>query len=150
MSDQKKVVLTTLQGLAEKDVDAAADRLGEANRQLVEAEKSLNILMQYRADYVGQRDQAMANGMTAEIYQNYQSFLGKLSQAIVSQTESVERLRQVCHLRKQEWQECQKKKMSYDVLIDRADKRAQAIETKRDQKMMDEHAMRVSRNQTRQ
>lgn len=150
MSSQKKVVLTTLQGLAEKDVDVATDRLGEANRQLAEAEKSLSLLMQYRADYVSQRDHAMANGMTAEIYQNYQSFLGKLSQAIVSQTENVERLRQVHHLRKQEWQECQKKKMSYDVLIDRADKRANAIELKRDQKMMDEHAMRMSRNQTRQ
>ncbi len=150
MSKQKRVVLTTLQGLAEKDVDVAADRLGEANRQLAESEKSLNLLMQYRADYVSQRDQAMSNGMTAEIYQNYQSFLGKLSQAIVSQTENVERLRQVYQLRKQEWQECQKKKMSYDVLIDRADKRENAIELKRDQKMMDEHAMRVSRNQSRQ
>ncbi len=150
MSKQKRVVLTTLQGLAEKDVDVAADRLGEANRQLAESEKSLSLLMQYRADYVSQRDQAMSNGMTAEIYQNYQSFLGKLSQAIVSQTENVERLRQVHQLRKQEWQESQKKKMSYDVLIDRADKRENAIELKRDQKMMDEHAMRVSRNQSRQ
>lgn len=150
MADQKKVVLTTLQGLAEKEVDIAVERMGEANRQLAEAEKSLNLLRQYHADYVNQRDQAMANGMTAEIYQNYQNFLGKLSQAIASQTESVERIRQVCGLRKQEWQECQKKKMSYDVLIDRADKRAQASELKRDQKMMDEYAMRASRNQTRQ
>lgn len=150
MTDKKKVVLTTLQGLAEKEVDIAVERMGEANRQLAEAEKSLSLLQQYHADYVSQRDHAMANGMTAEIYQNYQNFLGKLSQAIASQTESVERIRQVCGLRKQEWQECQKKKMSYDVLIDRADKRVQASELKRDQKMMDEYAMRASRNQTRQ
>ncbi|MCB5188005.1 flagellar export protein FliJ [Methylobacillus caricis] len=150
MSSQKTVVLNTLQDLAEKDVDAAAERLGEANRQLAEVEKSLAILMQYRADYASQRDNAMTNGITAEVYQNYQNFLGKLSQAIVSQTESVERVRHVCHLRKQEWQECQKKKMSYDVLLERAEKRVQLAELKKDQKMMDEYAMRASRNNTRQ
>ncbi|MCB5183766.1 flagellar export protein FliJ [Methylobacillus gramineus] len=150
MSSQKTVVLNTLQDLAEKDVEAAVERLGEANRQLVEVEKSLAILMQYRADYASQRDNAMANGITAEVYQNYQNFLGKLSQAIVTQTESVERVRQICHLRKQEWQECQKKKMSYDVLLERAEKRVQLAELKKDQKMMDEYAMRASRNNTRQ
>lgn len=150
MGSQKTVVLTTLQELACKDVDTAAERLAEVNRQLAEAEKSLGILMQYRADYVSQRDHAMSNGMTAEIYQNYQNFLGKLSSAIVSQTESVERVRQVSHLRKQEWQECQKKKLSYDVLLDRDEKRTQAAEQKRDQKLMDEHAMRLSRQFPRQ
>lgn len=40
-------------------------------------------------------------------------------------------------------QECQRKKMSFEVLIKRAEKKAIKIENKRDQKMMDEFAMRV-------
>jgi len=43
------------------------------------------------------------------------------------------------------WQESQRKKLSYDVLITRSDKRAAKVEQKRDQKMMDEFATRMTR-----
>jgi flagellar FliJ protein len=84
-------------------------------------------------------------GMGAEAYQNFQNFFGKLDQAITGQQEVVELANQQVKVQKQLWQESQRKKMSYEVLSKRSVKRELKVEQKKDQKLMDEFAMRISR-----
>ena len=57
----------------------------------------------------------------------------------------VELANQQVKIQRQLWQECQRKKLSYEVLSDRSEKRILKVEQKKDQKMMDEFAMRITR-----
>ena len=43
------------------------------------------------------------------------------------------------------WLESQRKKMSYDVLSDQSEQQYKKVEARKDQKLMDEFAMRSSR-----
>jgi flagellar FliJ protein len=91
-------------------------------------------------------NKSLATGMGAEAYQNFQNFLKKLDQAINGQQQLVEFTLQQVKVHRELWQESQKKKLSYDVLIERSHKHATKVEQKKDQKMMDEFATRISRN----
>lgn len=139
------IVIQTLQEIAARDLNKAAERLAESNKQLSDAKNQLDMLQQYRQDYISRYADMLAEGMNIEALQNYQSFLRKLDQAISGQEQIIESFsRQVKH-HMGLWQECQKKKLSYDVLSERSQRRAYVIESKRDQKMMDEFASRSKR-----
>jgi flagellar FliJ protein len=86
--------------------------------------------------------------MGAEAYQNFQNFFKKLDQAIAGQQEVLEMTKQQVKVQRQLWQESQRKKLSYEVLTQRSDKRELKVEQKRDQKLMDEFAMRISRTKS--
>ncbi|OAM51261.1 flagellar export protein FliJ [Methylovorus sp. MM2] len=145
MATQQSVVLTTLKEIASKEVDAAAEKLAAANQLLKDANSKLDMLNEYRGDYVKKLDGILVSGFSADAYQNYQSFLRKLDQAILGQQDVVDSSRYQVNAQREIWQECQKKKLSYEVLADRSDKRAHQQQLKQDQKMMDEHAMRMNK-----
>lgn len=145
MAAQSSNVLNMLQGLASKEVDEAAEALAKAMKVATEAQAKQDMLNEYRRDYVKNLNKILEAGMGAEAYQNFQNFFGKLDQAIVGQQEVVELANQQVKVQKQLWQESQRKKLSYEVLSDRSDKRVLKVEQKKDQKMMDEFAMRITR-----
>lgn len=145
MAAKSSNVLNMLQGLASKEVDEAAEALAKAMKVATEAQAKQDMLNEYRRDYVKNLNKILEAGMGAEAYQNFQNFFGKLDQAIVGQQEVVELANQQVKVQKQLWQESQRKKLSYEVLSDRSDKRVLKVEQKKDQKMMDEFAMRITR-----
>jgi flagellar FliJ protein len=134
-----------LQGIASKEVDEAAEALAKAMKVATEAQAKQDMLNEYRLDYVKNLNKILEAGMGAEAYQNFQNFFGKLDQAIAGQQEVVELANQQVKVQKQLWQESQRKKLSYEVLSERSDKRVLKVEQKKDQKMMDEFAMRITR-----
>lgn len=138
-------VLGMLKGIATKEVDEATEALAKAMKQANEAQAKQDMLNEYRLDYVKNLNKILEAGMGADAYQNFQNFFGKLDQAIAGQQEVVELANQQVKVQKQLWQESQRKKLSYDVLSDRTDKRVLKVEQKKDQKMMDEFAMRITR-----
>jgi len=138
-------VLGMLKGIATKEVDEATEALAKAMKQATEAKAKQDMLNEYRLDYVKNLNKILEAGMGAEAYQNFQNFFGKLDQAIAGQQEVVELANQQVKVQKQFWQESQRKKLSYEVLSDRTDKRVLKVEQKKDQKMMDEFAMRITR-----
>lgn len=75
-------------------------------------------------------------------YRNIQAFLGKLDSAITGQQEIACSAKNRITERKFTWQECERKRMSYGTLANRAEKKKIQVELRRDQKMMDEHAAR--------
>ncbi|MEI8362406.1 MAG: flagellar export protein FliJ [Betaproteobacteria bacterium] len=145
MATQSSNVLYMLKEIAVKEVDLAAEALARAMKAVTEAESKLALLIEYRQDYVKNLNKILEAGMGAEAYQNFQSFFKKLDQAINGQSDVVAMAKQQVTIQRQLWQESQRKKLSYDVLSQRSDKREQKVEQKRDQKMMDELAMRISR-----
>lgn len=145
MAAKKNNVLKMLNDIAEKEVELATEALARAMKAADDAQKKHGMLIEYRQGYLHDMNKSLATGMGAEAYQNFQNFLKKLEQAIVGQLEVVEFTKQQVKVHRELWQESQKKKLSYDVLIERSDKRANKLEQKKDQKLMDEFATRISR-----
>lgn len=138
-------VLKMLNEIAAKDVELATEALARAMKAADDAQAKHDMLVEYRRGYLENMHRALATGMSAEAYQNFKNFLKKLEQAIAGQLEVTEIARQQVNVNRQLWQESQKKKLSYDVLIDRSDQRALKVEQKKDQKLTDEFATRISR-----
>lgn len=137
--------LATLMELVEKELAQAGERLAQANRTLMEAEQQSGMLHGYRQDYVDNFARATEKGLTKEAYSNYQNFLGKLEQAIQGQQEVIVNARYQVERQRELWQEVQRKKLSYEVLIKRQEKKVHLQAQRKDQKMMDEYAMRAKR-----
>lgn len=134
--------INTLIELAVRDSDAAAKNLGAAIRAVEDAEQKLTLLFDYRADYAGRFQANQASGITPMGYRNFQSFLDKLDNAITGQKEVIAHAQRRVEAERTAWQACERKRMSYDTLATRAHNEEQRRETKRDQKLTDEHATR--------
>lgn len=143
MASTPNPAITMLFDLASEEVELAMRQLADANKALKAEQEKTEMLQTYKQDYIDHYNAQLSSGLGKEAHLNYQSFLQNLQQAIDGQADMVvsaqyERDKVLAVL-----QECQRKKMSFEVLIKRAEKKAIKIENKRDQKMMDEFAMRV-------
>jgi flagellar protein FliJ len=138
-------VVKALKEIAAKEVDLAAEELRKAIKMVAEAEGKYNMLCQYREDYLNNQNTLMESGMGAEVYRNFQNFFNKLDSAVNAQAEALDFAKRQARKQRDIWQESQRKKLSYDVLAKRSDNREQKLQLKKDQNMMDEFAMRVSR-----
>lgn len=145
MTTKSNHVLKMLEEIASKEVELATEALAKAMKTLNEAQGKYDMLLEYRKGYQDNLNANLSKGMTAEAYQNFQNFFKKLDHAIAGQGDVVAFAEQQVNVHKSLWQESQRKKLSYDVLISRSDKRAVQVEQKRDQKMMDEFATRMTR-----
>src|SRR5687767_480540 len=97
--------LETLIGLAQRDSDAAAKRLGTALQAVEEAEQKLKMLLGYRDDYANRLDQAQMDGITPFSYANFVAFVGKLDNAINGQQEVLKYAKYKSEMEKKSWQE---------------------------------------------
>jgi len=145
MAEQSMQVINMLKDMAAKEVELATEALAKAMKGVTEAEGKYTMLQEYRQGYADNLGRSMEIGISAESYLNFQNFLRKLDQAMTGQLEVVEFAKRQVVIQKELWQESQRKKLSYEVLLQRADKKAQKIEQKQDQKMMDEYATRMTR-----
>ena len=145
MTTQSTSVLKMLQEIAAKEVDMAAEALAKSIKFAEEAKAKQDMLSGYRQDYVNNLNKILVEGMGTEAYQNFYQFFAKLDQAISGQQQAVDIANQKVQVNRQLWQESQRKKLSYEVLLNRSDKRELKVEQKKDQKMMDEYATRITR-----
>lgn len=134
--------INTLIELAKKDTDEAAKRLGIAIRASEETGQKLALLLQYRDDYAARCQSELAAGLSAAGYHNFRVFLEKLDSAIAGQREVVREANKLVDAARRVWQENERKRMSFGTLASRAQKQAREQETRRDQKLTDEHATR--------
>jgi len=134
--------LDTLIELASQATDEAARRLGHAIRNSEEAEQKLQLLVQYREDYVARFQGTLKIGLSASGYRNFQVFLDKLEEAIKGQQRILQDAQRRVGSERGAWQASERKRMSYDTLATRAVKTLQLKETRREQKQTDEFAAR--------
>ena len=137
--------LDTLIDLAQRESDNRAKRLGAALKAVEEGEQKLQMLMSYRDDYAARFDAAQQAGITPFAYRNFVAFLVKLDSALTGQQEVIKHANYKAEMERKAWQESERKRLSYRTLTERAAAQALAIETKRDQKMMDDFAARSAR-----
>jgi len=134
--------LETLIELATNQTDEAAKRLGKAICACEDTEQKLALLLQYRDDYDTRFKTGMVQGITAAGYRNFQLFMDKLDKAIAGQQQIVDDAKRRIQEERLLWQSSERKRMSFDTLATRAQQTQARQENKRDQKLMDEHAIR--------
>lgn len=134
--------LETLIGLAQRDTDAAAKKLGAELAAVDEANQKLTMLHGYRDDYAHKLETAQRNSITPLAYHNFVAFMGKLDNAINGQREVIKHAEAKAAMAKTTWQAAERKRLSYRTLSERAAAETLRVENKRDQKQMDEHAAR--------
>lgn len=135
--------------LASEEVDAAAKQLATANKVLKEAKEKGEMLQSYHQGYIDNFNAQLKTGLGKEVHLNNQKFLQNLQQAIGGQADVIVSAQYERDNMQASLQAAQRKKMSYEVLIKRAEKKAMALESKRDQKMMDEFAMRAQHKRSK-
>lgn len=137
-----KSVICTLQQISAKAVDEAAEQLATSNKVLAAEVSKLSMLETYRNEYSSKLSANLTSGVDIQMHQNYLRFMHMLDDAIHGQQLVVATAKQQVQLDQSAWQESNKKKLSYEVLGDRAQQRMQLVEDRLEQKMMDEFAMR--------
>lgn len=137
--------LQTLIGLAQDEVDTAAQRLGRMQRERSEVETQLQSLVTYRDEYHMRFTESARHGMAAGNVRNFQAFIDTLDAAIEQQRRLLDQATARLEAAKPEWQRSKQKLGSYEVLQTRQDEASARKEARREQRDTDEHAARLLR-----
>lgn len=128
----------TLYALANRDSEKAAKELKMSSDQFTKAKQQVEMLEGYRAEYMTQHVSILNNGVKSSELLNFRDFVKNLDQIIMTQREMVDRSELLVQDKRVKWQQCELKKLSYQVLTE---KEAQVLlikEHKMDQKLTDE------------
>ena len=145
MASASSSALTMLLNLAAAEAELATKSLVVANKALKAEQEKVGMLQTYKQDYIDQFKSRLNRGLGKEQHLNYQRFLHNLEQAIDGQKDLVLAAEYERDKKREALQKAQRKKMSYEVLIERAEKKAIQSANKREQKLMDEFATRTKR-----
>jgi flagellar FliJ protein len=141
----KHFPIKTLIGLAQDDVDAAAQRLGRAQRERNDVEGQLDALVQYRDEYHSRFTTTAQSGMPAGNMRNFQAFIDTLDAAIDQQRNLLATATARVEAAKPDWQRQKQKLGSYEVLQTRGEAAEAKTVARRDQRDADEFAARILR-----
>lgn len=126
--------LTTLKGLAEKEVDNAALRLGEMRRGFQQAEEQLKMLMDYQLEYQNNLAGDMTRGIGSLRWQNYQQFIATLEKAIDQHREQLSQWESRVSQALTFWREKKQRLQAWQTLQDRQAAAELLAENRLDQK----------------
>jgi flagellar FliJ protein len=135
-------VLQTLVDLAKSRSTAAANQLAREMSIHQEGINKLSMLSDFKDDYRVRLQDKMMAGLTVSELNNFQAFIAKLDVAIYQQEKSTHQLLESVETAKKQWQDCEKKLLTFETLMKRAQNKVLAIEAKIDQKLTDEFASR--------
>jgi flagellar FliJ protein len=141
----KHFPIKTLIGLAQDDVDAAAQRLGRAQRERNDVQAQLDALVQYRDEYHARFTASAQQGTTAQTLRNFQAFVDTLDAAIGQQRGLLTAGEQRLEAAKPEWRMKKQKLGSYEVLAARGEAVLQKKAARVEQRDADEHAAKILR-----
>jgi flagellar FliJ protein len=136
----KSFPLQTLLDLSNARMDDAARQLGQLLTSEQDVENTLAVLHKYREEYESRFRQAAQNGISRDEWGNYQSFLGRLDDAIAQQNALVDASKQRTSDGQKEWLERRNKVKAFDTLSQRHKEHEFRNEAKSEQRDQDEHA----------
>lgn len=142
----KAFPLQSLLDLSQTRMDDAARKLGQLLASEQEVGKTLALLEQYRDEYEARFRQAAQDGLSRDEWANYQSFLGRLDEAIAQQRALVEASRQRTVDGQREWLDKRNRVKAFDTLSQRHKASEVRSEAKTAQRDQDEHAAKNYRN----
>jgi flagellar protein FliJ len=126
-----------LQQIAEHREDEAARRLLDQQRVLGEREQRLHELTRYLGEYEG-----LAQAHSARLLMNRQAFVERLREAVAMQSRLVEQARSHCDVQRGEWLLQRREVSTLDQLAACYRRREQRVEEQRNQRQLDEFALR--------
>lgn len=138
----QKFPLATLIELAQKKNDEATRRLGQLQKAHLGAAQKLEMLQQYRQEYVNQLDEQMRQGVPASQVRNFQHFIGTLDGAIEQQRAVTEQADTRLGHGRSDWQHSKRQLTSFDTLAERARQHEALASYKKEQRDSDERAAR--------
>ena len=138
----KAFPLQSLLDLSHLRMDDAARQLGQLLASEQEVGKTLELLEQYRGEYEARFRQAAQDGLGRDEWANYQSFLGRLDEAIAQQRLLVESSRQRTENGQKEWLDKRNRVKAFDTLSQRHRAGEVRRELRHEQKLQDEFAAR--------
>ena len=142
--------LQSVLDLSQLRLDEATRRLGELISGEQQAEERLRLLVNYRAEYQARFLEAAKAGLGRGSWQNFQTFFARLDAAIEQAGAMAEASRQRTAAGKQEWLAKRGRVKAFDTLAQRHETRNQHAAQKREQKTVDEHSARITREKTRE
>lgn len=137
-----KFPLQTLLDLSNLRMDEAAKKLGALIASEQQAAQRLELLSTYRDEYNERFIAAARNGLRPEEWQNYNSFLSRLDEAIGQAREMLNLSKRSTQVGQEDWLDKRGKVKAFDTLAQRHELRLQYGEMKQEQKLSDEHAAR--------
>lgn len=138
--------LKILLDLAQQQTDASARRLGKLNVLQQEAEKKLNLLLQYRHSYQAHFQNTTGKGIDHIEWLNFVAFMNKLDAAITEQRQAVLHAQNRKMEGGSEFLSSQRKLKSYGTLLQRQQSLEDQMQMKYEQKLQDEFALNSSRH----
>ena len=138
----KPTPLQTLIELSQTRLDDATRQLGQLLASERADEEKLVLLNNYRQEYQNRFLAAAQEGMGPEAWRNYQSFLGKLDEAVEHQSRIVTQAKARSTAGQQSWLAERTKVQAYDKLHQRAMARETSREYRQEQKAADEHSVK--------
>jgi len=137
-----KLPLTTLIDLAQSKTDEATRRLGQLQSAHTSAAEKLDMLLQYRQDYLNQMQVQLQAGLPSAQLRNFQNFICTLDGAIEQQRALTRQTDGRLLHGRTDWQACKRRLSSFDTLADRVRQQELQGLNRKDQRDSDE---RVSR-----
>lgn len=125
---------------AKEQQENAVLALNQARQELESYYTQLNQIEQYRLDYCNQLVERGQGGLSASQYWHLNRFLTQLDETLAKQRQAEEHFKQQVENCEEHWLEVRKRSRSYEWLIDKKRAEKQAIEQKREQKLLDEFA----------
>jgi flagellar protein FliJ len=144
MSLSRAIRLAPVIDMAERAEREAALQLRHCQGLLRQAEVQLGDLERYRGDYQQQWIDEGQRGVSGQWLINYQRFLTQLETAIGQQRQGVEWHRKNMQQVREVWQQRYARLEGLRKLVKRYQDEARLAEDKREQKLLDELAQRLS------
>ena len=136
----KTFSLKSLLDLAQAHTNTAARNLGLSFTREQAEEQKLQMLTNYRLDYLANIQKSLQKGVSPASWANYQEFMNKLDLAVKQQSEVVAHWQRQAIASRQELEAQQRRLKSYDTLSQRHHKAVSRREGQREQKEHDEFA----------
>lgn len=137
-----KLPLDTLIELARSKNEDATRRLGQLQNDQTCAAGKLDMLLQYRQDYVDQMQEKMRSGVESSHLRNFQNFIATLDGAIEQQRALALQAHSRLAQGRGDWQYSKRRLTSFDTLAGRVRKQEMMVLGKTEQRDSDERTSR--------
>lgn len=138
----QKLPLETLTELARKKSEEATRRLGELQNAHTSATQKLDMLLQYRQEYLDQLHGQMQGGVPSAYVRNFQNFIATLNGAIEQQRALTLQADSRLDHGRSDWRHTRQRLNSFDTLADRVRQQEVIATNKKEQRDSDERSAR--------
>lgn len=132
--------LARLIELAQNKTDEATRRLGQLQTARTGAAEKLEMLLQYRQEYMDQMQQQLREGVAAAQLRNFEQFIDTLGGAIEQQRALTLQADTRLAYGRSDWQSTKRRLSSFDTLAERVQQQALLLINKREQRDSDERS----------